>query len=271
MKRLVQEHSPTAPLKPFVVQYWEGTILGSSTAVIEQTVLPSGYIDLVLHLSDARCEIKIAAGWQTSPVFSLVGFWTDPYIVQFKDRVETFGIRFKPEAMYFIFGVPAGEFINRYADLKDVLGESFISFCLQLEALKTVEQRIRLADEYLLNRLYKASNPTSYVQYAADLIRRQKGEISVESLSDRACISKRQLEREFKNKLGISPKAYMRINRLGKVLDYINTYPSISLAQLSYLNGYSDQTHFNKDFKSLTGELPSVYMLAKENFVLTSK
>jgi AraC-like DNA-binding protein len=271
MKVLLKEHAPTAPLRPFVAQYWEGTFIGSSTDVIEQTVVPSGYIDLVLHLSDARCALKINSGWQVSAAFSIIGFWTDPFLLQFRDRVETFGIRFKPEAMYFIFGVPAAEFINRSANLEDVLGASFISFCLQIEALKTVEERIQLADEYLINRLYKADNRTSYVQCAADLIRKQKGEISVESLSDSVCISTRQLEREFKNKLGMSPKTYMRINRLGKVLEYINKYPSTSLAQLSYLNGYSDQAHFIKDFKRLTGELPSIYMSDKESFVSISK
>ena len=263
----LKEYAPAVALRPYVVQYWEGLFMGKSTAVLEQKVIPSGYIELVLHLSDARCELKIKAAWEKSAAFSLVGFWTTPFTLQFKEKVEVFAIRFKPEAMYCIFGVPAAEFLNCSANLEEVFGPSFASFCLQIEALKTVEKRIQLADQYLISRLYKAEAHGFYFQAAADLIRNQKGGITVESLSDSVCISPRQLEREFKNKLGVSPKTYIRIARLNTVLDFINKSHKVSLAQLSYLCGYSDQPHFIKDFKSLTGELPSFYLSEQESFI----
>lgn len=263
----VKKYAPAVALRPFVVQYWEGVFMGKLTAVLEQRVVPSGYIELVLHLSDARCELKINAAWEKSAAFSIVGFWTTPFTLQFKDKVEVFAIRFKPEAMYFIFGVPAAEFLNCSANLEEAFGPSFASFCLQIEAVKTIEKRIQLADQYLISKLYEADARTTYFQTAADLIRTQKGGITVESLSDSVCISPRQLEREFKNKLGISPKTYMRIARLNTVLDFIYKSPNVSLAQLSYLCGYSDQAHFIKDFKSLTGELPSSYLLEQESFI----
>lgn len=262
-------YEPAAALRPFVAQYWDGTFIGKPTAALEQKVFPSGYIELVLHLSDARCELKVNSAWNESAAFSLVGFWTAPFLLQFRDKVETFGIRFKPEAMYFIFGVPAAEFINCSANLEEIFDPSFTSFCLHIEELKTVEERIQLADAYLLKRLYKAENRQPYVQMAADLIRRRKGEISVESLSDEVCISTRQLEREFKNKLGMSPKTYMRIARLNMVLQLINQHPSISLAQLSYQGGYADQAHFIRDFKQITGELPSVYVSEQKSFKIS--
>ena len=263
----IRDFVPAAALRPYVLQYWEGTFNGMPSAILEQKVMPSGYIELVLHLSTARCELKLNAGWETSAAFSLVGFWTTPYLLQFRDKVETFAIRFKPEALYFIFGIPAAEFINCSADLAYTFGPCFTSFCYQIEALKTIEERIQLADTYLLNRLKKAQNRQSYVQLAAELIRRQRGEITVESLSQEVCISTRQLEREFKNKLGLSPKSYMRIARLNKVLELLNEKSFKSLAQLSYLCGYADQAHFIREFKELTGELPSFYSSDQEIFI----
>ena len=263
------EYKPAAALRPFVVQYWDGTFIGKPTAALEQKVFPSGYIELVLHLSDARCEFKVGSGWSTSAAFSMVGFWTTPYLLQFRDKVEVFAIRLYPEAMYPIFGVPAAEFINSSANLEEIFGPSFTSFCLKIEELKTVEERVQLADAYLLKRLYSAENKRPYVQMAADLIRRQKGDVSVENLSDEVCISTRQLEREFKNKMGLSPKTYMRIARLNTVLQLINQQPSLTLAQLSYLGGYADQAHFIRDFKQITGELPSVYVSDQKSFLVS--
>lgn len=264
----IREFVPATPLQPYVLQYWQGTFLGKPTAALERKIIPSGYIELVLHISDARCEAKVHTSWQKSAAFSLVGFWTTPFLLQFRDKVETFGIRFKPEAIYFIFGIPAAEFINCSANLEEVFSPCFTSFCYQIESLKSAEERIQLADTYLLSRLYKARKRQSYVQLAAELIRHQHGETTVERLSQEVCISPRQLEREFKNKLGMGPKAYMRISRLNKVLQLLEEQPWISLAQLSYLCGYADQAHFNRDFKQLTGELPTFYASQQESFLM---
>lgn len=202
----LKEYTPAAPLTPFIEYYWEGIYCGSALNSLEQKVIPTGYIDFILHLSDARCEVKMNSDWQISAPFFLSGFWSTPIRVQFWERVETFNIRFKPEAIEFLFGIPAAEFQNTSGNLEDVLGPSFSSFCFQLEASRTVNERIKLTDEYLLNKLYNSKIRFSYLQVASDLIRNQKCEISVEALSDKVCISARQLEREFKNKLGISPK-----------------------------------------------------------------
>lgn len=265
----MRECMPTALLRPFIEQYWEGIYKGSSSAALRQKVLPTGYIELVLHLSDARCEMKISSAWGNSAAFSLVGFWTAPFLLQFRDRVEVFCIRLKPEALYFIFNVPAAEFINCSANLEEIFGPSFTRFCLQIEELKTFDERTQLADQYFMQRLNKANRGQSYLHRAAHLIRYRNCELSVERLSNEVCISTRQLEREFKDKLGVSPKTYMRITRLHTILQLITEQPELNLSQLSYLGGYADQAHFIRDFKKLTGELPSAYLAGSQNFLAT--
>lgn len=266
----IKEYTPIDALKPYVVQYWQGIYYGNASTALYQKILPSCYIDFILHLSDARCQVQINSVWQLSPIFYLSGFWTTPLDIQFWDKVETFNIRFKPEAMDYLFGIPAAEFLNDPNNLEDVFGPSFSSFCLKLEALKTVNERIKLTDEYLLTRLRKTKNQPCYVYIASELIRRLNCEISVDTLSKEVCISPRQLEREFKNKLGISPKTYMRMARLNHVQQIVLQQPNVSLAQLSYLSGYSDQAHFVKDFKKLTGQLPSVYIAGKNKADLSA-
>ncbi|WP_210462932.1 helix-turn-helix domain-containing protein [Rufibacter roseolus] len=263
----IQRHNATAALQPFIAQYWSGTFRGKSMATLRQKVLPSGYIELVLHLPKARGTLKGKPPQPSSNAFSFFGFWTVPYVLQFRNEVETFGICFKPEALHAVFGVAAATLLNCPANLEEVLGASFSSFCRKLKQLKTFEERVNAADAYFLKQIPVTDAPPSFVQLAANLIRCQEGGTSVECLSHEVCIGMRQLEREFKNKLGLSPKTYMRISRLNKVLQLISLNPSLSLAQLSYLGGYADQAHFNRDFKQITGELPSVYLAEQENFL----
>jgi AraC-like DNA-binding protein len=268
MSILVKEYSPTAALRPFVLLYWEGIFEGTPMAALQQKVMPSGYIELVLHVSDARCELYINNAWQLSAAFSLVGMWTDPFMLRFRGKVEAFGIRFKPEAIYVLFGIPAAEFINCSANLEEIFGPCFASFCLKLEESKTIEERVQLADNYFLRRLYKSDIRQTYVQSAAELIRRQSVP-SVEHISHRVCISTRQLEREFKSKVGLSPKSYMRITRLNKALQLMSHSPALPLAQVAYLCGYADQAHFNREFKALSGELPTTYIANQLSFMIS--
>ena len=259
MRIQILEYAPADELKPFVVQYWEGIYQGNVSSVLQHKIIPSGFIEFILHLSSARCEIKFDSGWEISSPFFLAGFWTKSNSIRFLDKVECFNIRFKPEAMYFLFGITAAEFLNQPNNLIDVLGPSFNSFCLQLEEMKSTKDRIKFTDEYLLKRLHNSRKRLSYIEIACDLIRQNKCQISVETLSNEACISQRQLEREFKTKLGINPKTYMRIARFNSAQQLLNSQPNLSMAQLSYLSGYADQAHFVKDFKKITGEIPSVF------------
>lgn len=253
----IKQYAPADSLKPYIEYYWEGTFVGSPSAAFHHQVIPTGYIDFILHFSDARCEVKTGSDWQGSSRFYLSGFWTTPFWVQFWDTVVTFNIRFKPEALFILLNLPASELLNRPNNLEEVFGSHFNTFFLQLEAVKTVEEKIQLADQFFLKKLSGSKKNNSYLQLASEIIRLQRCEISVERLSDEVCISSRQLEREFKNKLGISPKTYMRITRINMVQELVTNNPTLNQSQLAYLAGYSDQAHFIKDFKKLTGVLPS--------------
>ncbi|MDX5319680.1 MAG: helix-turn-helix transcriptional regulator, partial [Bacteroidota bacterium] len=71
-------------------------------------------------------------------------------------------------------------------------------------------------------------------------------------------IGERQLQRSFKQNLGLSPKTYYRLMRLYKAhgKGMTNKY---RLSDLALNLGYTDAAHFNKDFKSYFGISPSHY------------
>jgi transcriptional regulator GlxA family with amidase domain len=65
---------------------------------------------------------------------------------------------------------------------------------------------IRLSEKYLLGNVESSRLNLYYLNRAAEMIRRKKGLISMAELAGNAYISTRQLEREFRQKVGISPK-----------------------------------------------------------------
>jgi AraC-like DNA-binding protein len=66
----------------------------------------------------------------------------------------------------------------------------------------------------------------------------------------------------FSRAVGLTPKTYCRVLRFQHVLRRAGTGGLSSLADLAIASGYSDQPHFNREFRELTGVTPAEYRLA---------
>jgi AraC-like DNA-binding protein len=266
---LINEFLPAIPLQPFIEKYRQGTFNTLSNAAFGQKVVPHGYLDLIIHLTDSHCDLVYHKEWRHSSDFTMIGLWTEPYRVRFRHKVDVFNIRIKPEGMFELFGIPAAEIANNQADVEEILGKSFIELCAKIREAKVINDKVQLADQYFLKRLESVETDRRYVQMAAALIRDNNFNISIDKLSDEVCISTRQLEREFKKKIGLSPKMYMRIARIKEVHRLLSENMPVNWPSITYSLGYSDQAHFIRDFKMLTGESPTVFLNEKDNFLVS--
>lgn len=263
----VREVTPSAALQPYVENYWQAVFNPASSQVLSFKVVPRGVIELVLHLSDFHCDLEINEEWTQSPDHTLIGLWTEPYEVRFRKKVEVQGIRFKPDGFYALFGIPAAEFSRRSTDMEDVLGEAFCEYVGRLREALSAQERLRLTESFLLKMLQKNDGAAPYLHAAAELIRTQSENISVDQLSQKVFISPRQLEREFKTVIGISPKAYLRIARLHQAQQLLRQNRFANLAQLAYQCGYYDQSHFIRDFKKILGVVPTSFLEQQAHFI----
>ena len=63
----------------------------------------------------------------------------------------------------------------------------------------------------------------------------------------------------FKEKCGLPPKMIQRIFRFNSVLTHAQT-SSLNWTSLCHEAGYTDQSHFIKDFKQFTGLTPKMFL-----------
>jgi len=271
----LSEYIPPSHLQPYIERYWEGKFNTSGGQLLSQRVVPNGYVELIIHLSDLHCDLYKDNQWSQSPDYTIIGVHTQPYEVKFSDLVDVFGVRFKPEGFYNIFGVPASKFKASYEDMESIVGRNFSLFCEQMKNTITTYQpfypqdsKISIANNYLTHNLEKHKIEFNYLNRAGEIIRQTNGFIRMEELADRAYISMRQLERAFIEKIGITPKFYTRLARLNEVNRQLAQHGKIDFTKISYHCGYSDQAHFIREFKKFTGAIPKVFVKDQGQYIV---
>jgi AraC-like DNA-binding protein len=83
---------------------------------------------------------------------------------------------------------------------------------------------------------------------------------TMENVASRFGISARYMQQLFVQYTGLSPKLYSQINRFQNSLQLVRA-GNTSLTSIAYECGYSDQSHFIKEFKAFTGYTPSGYSI----------
>lgn len=80
---------------------------------------------------------------------------------------------------------------------------------------------------------------------------------AISDLSITAKLSQRQLERQFKAYLGMTPKYYQRILRIKRTMAYLRQNENADLAEAAYQFGFSDQAHMTREFRTVAHTTPS--------------
>lgn len=264
----INEYPPSPLLSEYVQSYWRGNfnILGESK--ISHSVLPSGCIELIIHLTTDHCLLSPnSKTWQPSPMFTLLGLFEKPYDVQFEKPVHVFGIRFFPDGIRHIFGVPPAEFLSMYEDCISVLGMKLSDFCSSIRSANDILQCIAISNEFILKEVSTRKIKYDYAHLAMKLVRRMPGITNYQDIVRQIPISARQLQREFRKIYGISLRDYMRLTRINAIYKYMLS-GGIDLSQLPYEMEFFDQSHFIKEFKTFSGVPPKRFLKTKEAFIV---
>jgi AraC-like DNA-binding protein len=260
MNTSYQEFKPSLVLQPFVECYWlhHFETSGQQESPV-QRCLPFGAMELILHLDDNPAYVLMDNSWQKLPQGFFVGLYRDNVHWKAVGTGRKFGIRLKPESLLQLFNVPVAALFNSFTDLDSFFGKDSNRLIDNVYGLPDIQDVIRVAETFLLAQFRNLNAQRTYLIEATRLIRQAKGNVSIEALSEHLCISKRQLERSFKDGYGTSPKMYQRIIRFRNAYESFQQTSTIpNWLDVSYNFGYSDQAHFIRDFKEFSNEVPTL-------------
>jgi len=124
----------------------------------------------------------------------------------------------------------------------------------QLAEKRPNSDRILVVQNFLLDRLRGEPPSDGLVAALIEQIKHAKGMIRIAPLVRATGLSQSAIERRFRRVLGISPKGFASIVRLRRTLQLQGQVRN--LTDLAYRAGYSDQSHFIKDFRRFTSRSP---------------
>lgn len=237
-----QEYSPAIPLLPYIHCYWmvTGDKLGENCCGTIK-VLPDGCVDMIFE----KC---LSSGY----VGTITGVTNEYLDIPVSKNMVFLGVRFRPGGMRALFRMNANWFSGQSVTVSDLHPR----WAELQERLNANELQWReILNQYFLSLVRNHGN----AQYSAQManifrqIYRHHGTITVQQLADHEGLSARQLQRLFYEWTGVSPKVFCRIVRF-----------QYALKQLSsgrfHLDGYSDQAHFIREFRALSGVTPARFM-----------
>jgi len=232
-----REIRPSPPLRSIIDRFWLCDDVPTSTSDDPFEVLPDGCVEVVFALGETRGRM-LAFGTATHGRL----FATQPGTVYL-------GMRLRPARLHGLIDAKASSLTDRHDEL-DCLGEMRADDLLaQLYEAASVEAQVAALEQHV-RHAWRAQARLAALDRVVAAIQRHAGDIRVEQLVEDACLSRRQLERQFRDAVGLTPKQLCRVVRFQQVVAKLRD-GQLNRSTLAADLGFTDQSHLRRDFMAL--------------------
>lgn len=171
-----------------------------------------------------------------------------------------FRVHFQPGALFRVLNTPLYEFGEDYFDAELVLGVEVRDVGERLASARSYTEMVEVVESYLIHSVAKVRQRVLPVDRAATRLTADPLHFSLGWLARQACLSSRQLNRKFTERMGVGPKLYSRLLRFHRAYLFKVAHPAVAWPTVATHFGYADYQHMVKDFKQFTNTTPNVWL-----------
>jgi AraC-like DNA-binding protein len=257
---IYKKYSPCKELSAFVECYF---IWNSENEAVKDMVIespPNGFCSIVFNCGEPYYLQNKKYDKLFVPKQFIAGQSIYSYKLFLNGKISIAGIVLKPAALATLFNLPTYEYTEERIDLRKVFKENFVDEFAKNIANADVLEKVKLLEAFV-KKHYDINKPQpDYIDEAANLIVEKHGMVNVKEIMENIYMSRRNFERKFFKKVGLSPKYYARIRRIGYLMSFIAGKRNVDWAMLFNEFEFYDQSHFIKDFLEFTGRTPQQYL-----------
>lgn len=251
-----QSRAPIALLRPFVESL---CVFHGDCADVQarERVLPSAAMHLAIRLDGKPVRVFDDGASNGRDIgHSVIGGARAAFYTKAVGGVRcTVGAQLRPGAARAFFGIGADALAHRHVSLDQIWGVAAHHLRERLQASPDVAGRLDLLEAFLTARLVQ---DTALHPGVACALRDFSTGSSVRAAVAASGYSHRRFIALFEDAVGLTPKRYCRVLRFQSMLARGNA-STLSWTHLALDAGYTDQSHFMREFRAFAGMTPAAY------------
>lgn len=231
-----------------------------------ERVVPTGHVFVIMELDGKLRSTYDNETLEANATFSeawVSGVHQHYISISAHQDSEMFVIQFKAYGALPFLHRPLHEIAGQVVAADQLPGAELLNLRERIAAAADSAEKFAVADEWL-ERQYRAdlAPPEAVVALASSLQEQPASKLKeiVQSFNG----SQKHLIDQFKKYIGLTPKQYQRVLRFNDVFARMQSDQFLSWSDIAHLCGYSDQSHFIKEFKHFSGFNPETFL--KEEF-----
>lgn len=239
---LYREYHPRAELKNIVRYFW----------VIEHSESDGHAVPFQLFAESCPGLVFFCR----SGYAAVSGVTTSSRSFSIEGSFKMIGAYLYPYALPLLFRSSAKEFTEKQIMLSDITPRAAETLSDQILNADNTGGQIKFISDFIQGCVpfYLSKNVHAGVHHLMST----SGNTAIDQVAEVSNLSSRQLERNFYNEVGVSPKMFSRLIRFQQALR-LPIGSASTLTQLGLEAGYCDQSHFIRDFTTFAGITPKHY------------
>lgn len=259
-------HIPSSPLCFFIESfiYYKGF---QPTHTLDR-FLPDGKVNIVIDLADAPQFIydnDTLKEIQACRHVWFSGIRNNCITIPSGRDSEMFIINFHKGKAYPFVQMPLHELTDTVVDGNLVLTNEILHLREQLLALPAVSQKFAYVEKYLKRHFGSRLEPNRCIDFAVSRILQLPDQLTIEEITRKVGYSHKHFIQLFRENVGLTPKAFLKVIRFQKAIREIEAHQKISWSRIALESGFYDQAHFINDFKNFSGFTPAQYLTMKND------
>ncbi|SHH36944.1 helix-turn-helix domain-containing protein [Winogradskyella jejuensis] len=257
---IFETHNLKKPLVDYIesIFYYKGFKPDHSI----ERVVPTGHVFIIFELDGFeyhtfdRKTLKPNGNYRNVWVS---GMHKDYLSISAHQNSEMFVIQFKTSGVSPFFDIPIHELNNKVIHAQELFGNEILELRTQILNAMSISEKFKNAENWLLKRFDKSHSAAEDVQSILKKIQSQPVSESSTIIASYPN-SQKHLINQFKKYFGLTPKVFHRIFRFNEILKQIRNKQKLKWTDIAYEFGYSDQSHFIKEFKEFSGFNPEEFI-----------
>jgi AraC-like DNA-binding protein len=249
---------PRAELREAIEYYWFHEM---PTASIKTYNIPFLNQELIINYGGQFSVSNASHQLNYDHQGKFTGLLQQPVVTTLHGRYKAIGIMFKPFGLYRLFGISGLQLSQQAVTPVEIWGDEAIPLFKQLQESGSHTEKLEALEHFLLQKLSPRDIPEEILQ----LQNPGTGKGYIQSCLSAALPSSKKYIAFCKDAVGYSPKRYSHLCLINTAIRQIAKSPAISLTSVAYDNGFYDQSHFVRIFKSVAGITPSAYRKAVQH------